>query len=470
LPANHKSSTLGLPGVERSTLSSQSARARFVEVADRSGHIPTPVRDTSDAGNAREARAVETTTNDLDIYRIRDDFPILKRQIHGKPLIYLDNAATTQKPRAVIDAIARFYMQTNANVHRGIHTLAEEATIAFEKTRTHLARFLNASRPEEIIFTHGTTEAINLVAASWGLRELRPGDEIILSELEHHANIVPWQIVASKTGARLRWLPLAENGALDIDAARAIIGPRTRIIAITQMSNVLGTITPVSDLAEMAHKQGALLLVDGAQSAAHMPIDVRALGCDFFALSAHKLLGPTGVGALYGRYDLLDAMEPYQVGGGMIERVTKDCSTWAEPPARFEAGTPNIADVVAFDTALDYLDTLGMHRVRAHDQALTALALEHFSRIEYLTCFGPKVAAERGGIFAFTLKEVHPHDLATFLDAQGIAIRAGHHCAQPLHHRLGIAATARASFAVYNTAEEIERLAEVLGEAVLFFR
>jgi cysteine desulfurase/selenocysteine lyase len=404
-----------------------------------------------------------------DVEAVRRDFPILERCIHGQCLAYLDNAATTQKPRAVIEALTSFYEHSNANVHRGIHTLGEEATEAFEGTRAHLARFLGAGRPEEVVFTRGTTEAINLVAAAWGRQNVRRGDEIVVTELEHHSNIVPWQLLGAATGAQLRWIPLLPDGTLDLNAARELINSRTRIVALTQMSNVLGTITPIADIIDLAHSHGALVLVDGAQSVAHLPVDVRALGCDFFAMSAHKLLGPTGAGALYGRWEILTAMEPYQGGGSMIDTVTYDGSTWADPPARFEAGTPDIAGVAAFDAALTYLDTLGMDSVRRHDSDLTAYAIDRLRRLDGVTVFGTMPLDQRAGAISIAIDGIHPHDLGTFLDQQGIAIRAGHHCAQPLMRRLDVVATARASFSVYTTPAEIDRLAQGIHDAQRYF-
>jgi cysteine desulfurase / selenocysteine lyase len=404
-----------------------------------------------------------------DVEAVRRDFPILERRIHGLPLAYLDSAATTQKPRVVIDALTSFYECSNANVHRGVHTLGEEATEAFEGTRAHLARFLGAGRPEEIVFTRGTTEAINLVASAWGRHNITPGDEVVLTELEHHSNIVPWQLLAAATGARLRWIPLLDDGTLDMEAARDAIGSRTRLVAVTQMSNVLGTITPLADIIELAHEHGALVLVDGAQSVSHMPVDVRALGCDFFAMSAHKLLGPTGVGALYGRWEILSHMEPYQGGGSMIDTVSHDQSTWADPPARFEAGTPDIAGVAAFDAALTYLDDLGIDRVQQHDRDLTAYTVDRLRRLDGVTVFGTMPLEQRAGAISLAVDGIHPHDLGTFLDQQGIAIRAGHHCAQPLMRRLDVVATARASFSVYTTFEEIDRLEQAIHDAQRYF-
>jgi cysteine desulfurase / selenocysteine lyase len=404
-----------------------------------------------------------------DVDAVRRDFPILERRVHCLPLTYLDSAATTQKPRAVIDALTSFYECSNANVHRGVHTLGEEATEAFEGTRAHLARFLGAGRPEEIVFTRGTTEAINLVASAWGRQNINPDDEIVLTELEHHSNIVPWQLLAAATGARLRWIPVLDDGSLDMDAAQEAIGSRTRLVAVTQMSNVLGTITPLADIIDLAHAHGSLVLVDGAQSVSHLPVDVRALGCDFFAMSAHKLLGPTGVGALYGRWEILSSMEPYQGGGSMIDTVTYERSTWADPPARFEAGTPDIAGVAAFDAALTYLDELGMEVVQQHDRELTDYAIDRLRRVDGVTVFGTMPLDQRAGAISIAVKDIHPHDLGTFLDQQGIAIRAGHHCAQPLMRRLDVVATARASFSVYTTNGEVDRLVQAIGDAQRYF-
>jgi cysteine desulfurase/selenocysteine lyase len=401
---------------------------------------------------------------------IRDDFPILGRTVHGKPLVYLDNAATTQKPRQVIDALVRYYERYNANIHRGLHTLAEEATAAYEASRVKAGRFINAAHPEqEIIFTRNTTEGINLVAHSWGRRFLRPGDEIVFSAMEHHSNLVPWHIVANATGAVVKYIDIDETGHLVWDDAVAKIGERTKIVAVSQMSNVLGTINPIRELAQLAHNYGAVLLVDGAQSVPHMPIDVRELDCDFLAFSAHKMLGPTGVGVLYGKREILDAMDPFLGGGEMIMKVTYESSTYAALPHKFEAGTPNIADVIAFAPALDYLDGLGMEAVRQHEIELTQYAIDALSRVEGVTVYGPANAQEKGGAVTFNYGDLHPHDLSQVLDQEGIAIRAGHHCAQPLMRRLGVVATARASMYVYNTREEIDALVDALGAADRIF-
>ena len=406
----------------------------------------------------------------FDVAKIREDFPILSRTVHGKPLVYLDNAATTQKPRQVIDALVHYYEHYNANIHRGLHTLAEEATAAYEASRVKAGRFINAAHPEqEIIFTRNTTEGINLVAHAWGRRFLQPGDEIVFSAMEHHSNLVPWHIAANATGAVVKYIDIDETGHLDWDDAVAKIGERTKIVAISQMSNVLGTINPIKELAEVAHNYGAVLLVDGAQSVPHMPIDVQDLDCDFLAFSAHKMLGPTGVGVLYGKREILDAMDPFLGGGEMIMKVTYESSTYAALPHKFEAGTPNIADVIAFGPALDYLEELGMDAVRAHEIDLTQYAIDALTRVEGVTVYGPSNAQEKGGAVTFNYGDLHPHDLSQVLDQEGIAIRAGHHCAQPLMRRLGVVATARASMYVYNSREEIDALVDALGAADRIF-
>jgi cysteine desulfurase / selenocysteine lyase len=399
----------------------------------------------------------------------RSDFPILSTPINGKPLVYLDSAATSQKPQVVLDAIQRYYTETNANVHRGLHTLADRATIAFEQSRARVAAFINAPDPACCIWTRNTTEGINLVAATWGRANLRPGDEILTTPMEHHSNFVPWQMIATATGARVRTIPLTEDGQLDLTTLGTLLTARTKIVALTQASNTLGTINPIAAIVRAAHAAGAVVLVDGAQSVPHMPVDVQALDCDFLAFSAHKMLGPTGIGVLYGKRALLDAMPVYMGGGSMIDTVALDGFTPAPLPQKFEAGTPNIADAVAFTAALDYLGTIGMDAVRAHEREITVYALERLGQIEGLQLYGPQDAAVRGGTISFTYRvgdwEVHPHDLSTILDAQGIAIRAGHHCCQPLHALLDVAATARASFYLYTTHEEIDALVAGLGHA-----
>lgn len=405
----------------------------------------------------------------FDVQRIRQDFPILERRVHGVPLVYLDNAATSQKPRAVIEALVRYYENTNANIHRGIHVLAEEATAQYEEARAKVARFIGARFPREVIFVRNTTEAINLAARAWAQATLRPGDEIVVTEAEHHSNLVPWQLVAARTGASIRAIPITSDGTLDLDVARQLIGERTRVVAVAQMSNVLGTINPVKELGQLAHRYGARILVDGAQSVPHLPVDVVDLDCDFLAFSGHKMLGPTGVGVLYARAEILDSLEPLFGGGGMIREVFIDHSTWADAPERFEAGTPNIADVIALGVAVDYLTTLGMQNVREHEVNLTRYALGALEGIGDVRIFGPRDLQRRGGVVSFYYGDVHPHDVSTVVDQSGVAIRAGHHCCQPLMRRLGVPATARASFYVYNLPEEVDVLASALNRVKEIF-
>jgi cysteine desulfurase/selenocysteine lyase len=408
----------------------------------------------------------------LDPARVRADFPILAREVNGRHLVYLDSAATSQKPRAVIRALVGYYERSNASVHRGAHRLAEEATGAYEGARARVARFLGADDPRGVVFTRNATEAINLVAWSWGRANLRPDDEVVVTAMEHHSNLVPWQLVAGATGARLRVVPfLPDGGQLDLGVLRRLLGDRTRLVALTHCSNVLGTINPVAEIARAAHAVGALVLVDAAQSAPHMPLDVSALGADFLALSGHKMCGPTGIGALWGRPELLEEMPPFLTGGSMVREVRCERATWAEAPARFEAGTPNVADAVAFGAALDYLDGLGMARVRAHGVELVHYALSRLAELPWLRVYGPARAGDRGGVLAFNLFAdgrhdpeglIHPHDVGTVLDGHGIAIRAGHHCCQPLLRALGAPATARASFYVYNGTDDVDALVDAL--------
>ena len=405
----------------------------------------------------------------FDPARIRDDFPILHQEVNGHPLVYLDNAATTQKPRAVIDALVHYYETTNANIHRGIHTLAVRATNDYEAVRAKAARHIGATNDQDIVFTRNTTESINLVARAWGDANLSEGDEIVLSLMEHHSNIVPWQLLAARTGAVLRYADIDEQGELDLDALRDLIGARTKVVSIVHMSNVLGTINPVAEIAEMAHAVGALMLVDGAQSAPHLPLDVEALGCDLFAFSAHKMLGPTGVGVLWARPGLLAEIEPFLGGGEMISIVRPEGSTWAEGAHKFEAGTPNIADVIAFGAALDYLRDLGMDVVREHEKRITAYALDALGRAGGITVHGPSEVERRGSAVSFTLEDVHPHDVSTIVDSRGVAIRAGHHCAQLLMRRLNVPATNRASFYIYNEEREIDVLVDALEQAKRVF-
>jgi cysteine desulfurase/selenocysteine lyase len=407
----------------------------------------------------------------LDPARIREHFPILEEEVRGKPLVYLDNAASTQKPLAVLTATDEYYRHGNANVHRGIHELSNRATEAYETARRSVARFFGIADPAELIWTRGTTESINLVAGCWGGSQLKPGDEILLSVMEHHSNLVPWQLVAARTGAILRFLDIDAEGKLDLQRLDERLTRRTRIVSLTHVSNALGTINPIRSIADRAHEVGATVVVDGAQSAPNLPLDVASLGCDFFAFSGHKMCGPTGIGGLWGRRELLEEMPPWMGGGDMIDRVELEGSTWAALPNKFEAGTPNIAGAVGFGAAVDFLESIGREAILAHEQELARYALARLREIPELTIYGPHDAAARSGVVSFTLGDVHPHDLATILDESGVAIRAGHHCAQPLMRRLGVPATARASFYLYNTTGEVDVLAEGLQHArVLFSR
>lgn len=394
---------------------------------------------------------------------VRGDFPVLDQRVNGFPLAYLDSAATSQKPAAVIGALDDFYRRYNANVHRGVYRLSEEATEAMETARRKLQRFVGARSPREIIWTRNTTEGINLVANAWGRANLRPGDRILLTEMEHHANLIPWQLVAAATGAELDFIPVDGSGLLALDDLDQRIGQGTKLVALTQMSNVLGTINPVQQIAAEAHKVGAIVLVDGAQSVSHLPVNVRELGCDFLAFSGHKMCGPTGIGVLWGRKALLQAMPPFMLGGGMIREVSLRESTWNELPWKFEAGTPAIGEAIALGIAVDYLREVGMERIQAHEQALVDYALDALATIDGLTLYGPP-AAERGGVIAFNLGEIHGHDVATHLDQRGIAVRAGRHCCQPLLEMLGTIATTRASFYLYSSSDEVDRLISALEE------
>ena len=392
----------------------------------------------------------------------RSDFPILSRTVNGHPLAYLDSAASSQKPRQVIEAIQRYYERSHANVHRSIHTLGEEATELYEGARDAVCGFIGARSREEVLFTRGTTEAINLVAQLVG-RTLRPGDEVLVTEMEHHSNLIPWQMACRDRGGVLRAVPVADGRHLDLDAFRRLLGGRTRIVAVTHVSNVLGTINPVADLVREAHAAGALVLVDGAQAAPHLALDMVALGADFYAFSGHKLLGPTGIGVLYGRKEVLERLEPAWGGGEMIKEVWIDHAQWNDLPWRFEPGTPPIAGAVGLAAAVEYLDKLGMPRVTVHEQELTRRAQDALAAIPGVTVYGPPSGERRGAVVAFNVEGIHPHDGAAVLDEAGIAVRAGHHCAQPLMKRLGIAGTLRASFSVYNTAAEVERLARAVA-------
>ena len=405
-----------------------------------------------------------------NISKVRADFPILSTRVHDKPLVYLDNAATTQKPRSVIDALTTYYEEYNSNVHRGVHSLSMKATDKFEEARQKVADFLNAPSPDSIVWTRGATESINLVANSWAKIHVDAGDEIVTTQMEHHSNLVPWQKVAQDRNATLRILTLTEEGILDSDVFDKIINHRTRLVAITHMSNSLGTINPIKELAAKARSVGAAVLIDGAQSVPHIPIDLNELDCDFLAFSGHKMLGPTGIGALYARKEFLDEMDPFLLGGEMVLEVWNDRATWNSIPMKFEAGTPNIADAIALGAAVDYLSELGMVNIRNHEKKLTSYALKAFGELEGdLTLLGPRDVESRGGIFSFYTSRVHPHDLGTFLDHEGIAVRTGHHCAMPLMRSLELPGTIRASFYLYNTEEEIDKLIESLKRALRYF-
>ncbi|EAD5508488.1 cysteine desulfurase [Listeria monocytogenes] len=398
----------------------------------------------------------------IDIQKIRADFPILAQEINEKPLAYLDNAATSQKPKQVIEALTHYYEFDNANVHRGVHTLAARATDAYESARGKVAKFIHAREVAEIIFTRGTTSAINLVADSYAEANIEAGDEIVISYLEHHSNLIPWQQLAKRKGAVLKYIELEEDGTISVEQAKKTIGEKTKIVALAHVSNVLGTITPIKEIAAIAHQFGAVILVDGAQAVPHMEVDVVDLDADFYAFSGHKMMAPTGIGALYGKRELLDAMEPTEFGGEMIDFVELYDSTWKELPWKFEAGTPIIGGAIALGAAIDYLAEVGLENIHAHEQALASYAMEEMSKIEGITIYGPKDASKRCGLVTFNLEGAHPHDIATILDEDGVAIRAGHHCAQPLMKWLDVSSTARASFYIYNTKEEIDALIDGL--------
>ncbi|HEY5676153.1 MAG TPA: cysteine desulfurase [Myxococcales bacterium] len=393
----------------------------------------------------------------MDVERVRQDFPILAQKVHGKPLVYLDSAATSQKPRAVVDAVARFYLEDNANVHRGVHLLSERATQSYEDAREKARRFLNAAHAHEIVFVRGTTEAINLVAQTFGRLRVRAGDEVVITEMEHHSNIVPWQMLCEEKGAVLRVLPIDDQGQLRMGELERLLGPRTRLVALSHVSNALGTVNPVAEIVELSHRHGVPVLLDGAQAAPHLAVDVQALGCDFYAFSGHKLFGPTGIGVLYAKSELLEEMPPWQGGGDMIRSVSFEKTTWNRLPYKFEAGTPDIAGAVGLGAAIDYIGALGG---AAHEQALLSYATAALSRVPGLRLIG--TATEKAAVLSFQLGELHAHDVGTVLDGEGIAIRTGHHCCQPLMRRLGISATARASLALYNRREDIDALAEGL--------
>ena len=407
----------------------------------------------------------------LDASKIRQDFPVLSKLVYGKPLVYLDNAATSQKPASVIQALVDYYEGYNANVHRGVHALSMESTQRYEEAREKVVRFIGAPDSENLIFVRNTTEGINLVASTWAAANVGPGDEILLTEMEHHSNLVPWQQLAKKKGARLRFIPVTGEGTLDLSNLDTLLNHHTKLLAMTHMSNVLGTINPVKDIAQKAHAVGAHVLIDAAQSVPHIPVDVADLDCDFLAFSSHKMLGPTGIGGLYVKSAALEQMEPFLTGGEMVQEVTFEGATWNDLPMRFEAGTPNIAGSIGLGAAVDYLQALGMDQVHQHETEITQYALNALKELEEeFNFYGPQDAAVRGGIVSFWSPHVHPHDLGTFLDQAGIAIRSGHHCAMPLvRDRLGVAATARASFYIYNTTDEVDLLVTTLKDSLRYF-
>ncbi|HEX5504301.1 MAG TPA: cysteine desulfurase [Thermomicrobiales bacterium] len=417
--------------------------------------------------------ALDTTARDtLDVATLRADFPLLAETVNGQPIAYLDNAATSQKPEAVIRALDTYYRTYNANVHRGIYQISERATAAYEDARHAVARFIGAPDDRELIFTRGTTESINLVAYAWGRANVHAGDVVITSEMEHHSNLVPWQMLAEERGATLAFIPLTEDYRLDLDAYERLLerhAGRVKLVAVVHVSNTLGTINPVREIAARAHAAGATVLVDGAQSVPHLPVDVRDLGCDFLAFSGHKMLGPMGGGALWGRRAILEAMPPFHGGGSMIRNVTLEGTTYAELPQKFEGGTPSVGDAIGLGVAVEYLNGVGLATIHAHERALTAYALERLGAVEGLTIYGPPNLDDRAGVLSFTLGDIHPHDLASILDEAGVCVRAGHHCCQPIHARLGLAATARASVYLYNTPEEFDRLAAALERAKEIF-
>jgi cysteine desulfurase/selenocysteine lyase len=409
------------------------------------------------------------TSSRLDWADLRAQFPTLDQDVGGHPLVYLDSAATSQKPQCVLDALAAFYEHDNANVHRGIHELSRRATIAFEEARAKLAKFIGAADAAELVWTRGTTEAINLVADSWGRDTLKEGDEILLSSMEHHSNIIPWQLVARKTGAHLRYIEMDEQGRLILEDLPELLTDRTRLVAISHISNALGTVNPVGEIVEQAKKVGALVLIDGAQAVPHRRVDVQEIGCDFYAFSGHKMCGPTGSGGLWARRELLESMPPYQGGGEMIRTVGRDESTWAEIPHKFEAGTPNIAGAIALGAAADFLDEVGFDAIAEHEREVLAYALERLDDLGGVQVYGPTDLDERSGVISFTMGDAHPHDISTILDSKGVAIRAGHHCAQLVMQHFGISATARASFYLYNSTEDVDRLVEGLASVKEIF-
>ena len=408
----------------------------------------------------------------FDVKKIREDFPILGREINGQRLVYFDNAATTQKPQAVIDSLVDYYQNYNANVHRGVHSLSMEATDKYEEAREKVAAFINAESSDCLIWTRNSSESLNLVAYTWGEKNIEEGDEIVLTPMEHHSNLVPWQEIARRKGAKIRFIPITSDGQLDLTEIEKIINDRTVLVSVVHMSNALGTINPVKEIATIAHSRGAKVLIDGAQSVPHIPTDVQDYDCDFLAFSGHKMLGPTGIGCLYAKKEILETMEPFMTGGEMVLEVTYEKASWADLPMKFEAGTPNIADAIGLGAAIDYLNELGMDNIYSHENELTFHAMCKFFELqsEGVELFGPRDENLKGGVFSFNVPDVHPHDLGTVLDNMGIAVRTGHHCAMPLVKSLGVAATARASFYLYNTTDEIDVFVDALREAIRYFR
>ena len=408
----------------------------------------------------------------FDVKKIREDFPILGREINGKRLVYFDNAATTQKPQAVIDSLVDYYQNYNANVHRGVHSLSMEATDKYEEAREKVAAFINAESSDCLIWTRNSSESLNLVAYTWGEKNIEEGDEIVLTPMEHHSNLVPWQEIARRKGAKIRFIPITSDGQLDLTEIEKIINDRTVLVSVVHMSNALGTINPVKEITKIAHSRGAKVLIDGAQSVPHIPTDVQDYDCDFLAFSGHKMLGPTGIGCLYAKKEILETMEPFMTGGEMVLEVTYEKASWADLPMKFEAGTPNIADAIGLGAAIAYLNELGMDNIYSHENELTFHAMCKFFELqsEGVELFGPRDENLKGGVFSFNVPDVHPHDLGTVLDNMGIAVRTGHHCAMPLVKSLGVAATARASFYLYNTTDEIDVFVDALREAIRYFR
>lgn len=431
-------------------------------------HVSEENKFVNDNRLQRRRWHVETLARKIGIESIRAQFPILEMFVRGKPLIYLDNAATSQKPRSVIDAITRYYQRENANVHRGIHYLSEKITEKYEEVRSKVARYLGARVDCEIVFTRGTTDSINLIAQSYARPRLKPGDEVLTTQMEHHSNLIPWQVVCQQTGAKLKVIPITEEGTLDLTQLDELLTKKTKIVAVVHVSNVLGTINPVTELAKKAHEVGAVVVVDGAQSAPHTPINVQELDCDFFACSGHKMYAPTGIGVLYGKAPLLESMEPYQTGGSMILHVTLEKTEYAHTPQKFEAGTPNIEGVIVLGSAIDFLQAIGMHEVCHYEESLVQYAYESLSQIPGVHIWGPK--KPRAGVVSFTMDCAHPHDIGQILDEEGIAIRAGHHCAQPIMDRYGLSSTARASFAVYNTVDEVNQLVKAIHKVQEIFQ